>query len=246
MILLPRPTEWKAAMGKHRKPSDSRTARRMGMGVATATLGLTGLGFGATTAQAATAAPDAPAANSGASGNEFFDRSYEKCLDDQSSSGLSYEQQVDACTGKLREGPGEPDSSHPGAKFDPATYQKVAQLPNDQFIELRNKSLDAASDGELQRSFYSNGCTRTPSDAVSQKTMDACIQHDFRYTVGPNVYDKNSKEGQDDRAAADAQLGQNIGGMTGQAAAQLTGTVGSSFYNRTETGQQNANELLPR
>ncbi|MEU8975701.1 hypothetical protein AB0D11_41990 [Streptomyces monashensis] len=44
-------------MARHRKPSNSQIQRRMGMGVATAALGVTGLGLVATTAQAAEAAP---------------------------------------------------------------------------------------------------------------------------------------------------------------------------------------------
>ncbi|WP_267242998.1 hypothetical protein [Streptomyces sp. PR69] len=147
-----------------------------------------------------------------------------------------------ASSGKAR---APPDADHPGANFDRATYEETAQLPNDQFIERRNKVLDAAPDGELQRSFYSNGCTAIPADTISQQTMDACIQHDFRYTVGPNVDQDDPEAADRERKEAGKQLGDNIGGRAGDLFNAGTQVAGSYFFQPTDTGEQNASELLP-
>ncbi|MGW3194103.1 hypothetical protein ACWDBD_05805 [Streptomyces sp. NPDC001118] len=197
-------------MGKHRRPSHSPTGRRVGMGVATVTLGLTGLGLSATSAQAAT--------------NDA----------------------VDPAAGQFVEGPGAPDAAHPGAKFDEGLYKTFAGMDNQSFNTVRNALMSQNPDDEsnpelrqreqeLQRSFYSNGCTGVPSSFVSQRTTDACAQHDFRYTVGPNVYGEQTEAGKAERAAADAQLGENIGGWTGAGAKLLTNQVGGWFFKSTPT-----------
>lgn len=203
----------------------------MGMGAATAALGLTGLGFGTTTAQAA----DQSTSVTSAASTDRPEAAFE----------ANPEQYKDFRAGHLVEGPGAPDQDHPGAKLSPDEYQRIAQLDNASFIQGRNRvlSMDAADDPEhmeqiqqLQRSLYSNGCTGVSTSLVTQQELDACIQHDFRYTVGPNVYGEDTEEGMKERAAADSQLADNFGGLTGQAVGTATGIAGGSFYRSTPTG----------
>ncbi|MEU1409267.1 hypothetical protein ABZ471_44770 [Streptomyces sp. NPDC005728] len=198
------------------------------MSVATVALGLTGLGLSATTAQAAT--DDAADPSAGQSQPAFEDNA---------------EQYMDHA-GQLDEGPGEPSASDPGADFDEGLYQTIAGMDNQSFTTLRNAVLSQNPDDEanpelrqraeeLQRSFYSNGCTGVPSAGVTQQDVDACAQHDFRYTVGPNVYGEDTEAGRAEQAAADEQLGENIGGVVGPAANWLTSQFGGQFFKSTPT-----------
>ncbi|MBT2511490.1 hypothetical protein J7I98_37995 [Streptomyces sp. ISL-98] len=132
-------------------------------------------------------------------------------------------------------GPGAPSAGYPGAALSKSLYLKIARMDNASFVEMRNRvlQLDPADpvNARLQRSFYANGCTGVPMRAVSQQTLDACLQHDFRYTVGPNVMTGPAVKA--DRDAANRQLGENIGGKTGTVAEYLTWAVGSWFYEPT-------------
>ncbi|MEU8974539.1 hypothetical protein AB0D11_35630 [Streptomyces monashensis] len=199
------------------------------MGAATVTLGLAGLGLSATSAQAATGG-----------GADRSAGQPQSAFEDNAG------QYKDFHAGQLDEGPGAPDESHPGAKFDQGMYKAVAGMDNQSFITLRDALLSQNPDAEpnpelrqkekeLQRSFYSNGCTGVPGSVLTQQETNACIQHDFRYTVGPNVYAGNPDAGKADKADADRQLGDNIGGVEGKGAQALTGAVGTIFYQPTPT-----------
>lgn len=127
--------------------------------------------------------------------------------------------------GVWQEGPNEPSQQHPGAKFSPELYNQIAQMPNAQFVKLRNRIINSRSTGaaaaRLKGSFYADGCSYPIlksfiNGMVSQQTVDACLQHDFRYTVGPNTIGPNSAAMKRDKTDTDAQLGRNIGGFTGK------------------------------
>ncbi|WP_406347353.1 hypothetical protein [Streptomyces sp. NBC_00648] len=120
--------------------------------------------------------------------------------------------------GTWTEGPGAPSRVNPGARFSPELYQEIAHLKNKDFIKLRNRVIGSAKTDDatkqLKRSFYGDGCSypfmKGLGNWVSwQSTVDACLQHDFRYTVGPNTLTEASQKDKD-RSAADLQLGINI------------------------------------
>ncbi|WP_129305499.1 hypothetical protein [Streptomyces sp. L2] len=110
---------------------------------------------------------------------------------------------------------GAPCGELPGARFSAALYQKIAQLPLDDFTELRLKVLNLESYSStvlaLKRSFYSPGFALLPFTMISLTAADACAQHAFRYTVGPNVYRDCPQTGAADRWEADAQLARVLG-----------------------------------
>ncbi|WP_371656669.1 MULTISPECIES: hypothetical protein [unclassified Streptomyces] len=142
--------------------------------------------------------------------------------------------------------PEKPSATNPGAHFTEGLYLRIAQLSNRNFIALRDEIIAPVSGGDsadlqaLQTSFYTNGCTGAPSWLTPGPTWEACVQHDFRYTVGPNIFFNDAEKARADRAAADRQLGENIGAgddvlakLVGLAAENVTGTVGWWFYATT-------------
>ncbi|MEU8548976.1 hypothetical protein AB0C81_18660 [Streptomyces roseoverticillatus] len=141
--------------------------------------------------------------------------------------------------------PESPSFVNPGAKFTEDLYLSIAQLSNDDFVALRDEILIAAADSNadlkaLQTSFYSNGCTDAPEWLTPQPTWEACVQHDFRYTVGANVFFGNGEKARADRSAADRQLGKNIGAgddvmakIASFSAMSLTQALGGWFYTPT-------------
>ncbi|WP_190094026.1 hypothetical protein [Streptomyces melanogenes] len=119
--------------------------------------------------------------------------------------------------GVWTEGPGAPSPGHPGAKFSVELYNSIARMPNKEFINLRNRVIKSRSAdpraAQLKRSFYADGCSYPLMKGLGnwiswQSTVDACLQHDFRYTVGPNTLTQASQKA--DRSGADLQLGINI------------------------------------
>ncbi|MGW1056207.1 hypothetical protein [Streptomyces sp. NPDC002521] len=110
-----------------------------------------------------------------------------------------------------------PDEDNPGAVFGAQLYASIARLDNTAFIKLRTRVL-ARDPGEtpdgtvarLHRSFYSNGCTSIPQAVCPQQVLDACIQHDFRYVVGPNITANDTDSAEKERTEADEQFRQNL------------------------------------
>ncbi|MFF3071583.1 hypothetical protein ACFVSN_43345 [Kitasatospora sp. NPDC057904] len=105
-----------------------------------------------------------------------------------------------------------PSQNNPVANFDADTYRWIAELPNQDFINLRNSVMGmSGSDARtraLKASFYSNGVTGVPDGLQSDAVWNAAAQHDFRYTIGPNVMSGADME--QDRAAADSQFHQDV------------------------------------
>lgn len=134
------------------------------------------------------------------------------------------------------------DDAAPGASFSKELYGQVAALPNDKFILLRTAIIkDTNGEAEqLRRSFYSNGCTGLPQAATWPQWWKGCAQHDFRYTVGPNIFKDDAAAAEADRLAADAQLGIDIGGVSGTAVRKTVNFVGSKFYQPTGTAGDEA------
>lgn len=66
----------------------------------------------------------------------------------------------------------------------------------------------------LQASLASDRCPAEPPKSLrkavsglsSQQIVNGCLQHDFRYTVGPTVFKRDASAGLAERAAADNQL----------------------------------------
>ncbi|MEU1409711.1 hypothetical protein ABZ471_47265 [Streptomyces sp. NPDC005728] len=112
-----------------------------------------------------------------------------------------------------QKGPGLPSANDPGANFSPELYDEIANLSTADFVQLRQQVFAVKEDGPVQRSFYANGCTYVPDSVIgTQSTYDACLQHDFRYTVGPNVYKDDPDGEKTDKENADLQLGNSIRG----------------------------------
>ncbi|WP_371657216.1 MULTISPECIES: hypothetical protein [unclassified Streptomyces] len=141
------------------------------------------------------------------------------------------------------EGPGLPSAQNPGAVFTKELYERIANLKNDDFVRIRDRVLQQSpSDpgwARLQRSFYANGCTGV--SWVSQQTLNACLQHDFRYTAGPNLSPGTFSS---ERDAANVQLGDNVGGGTGWLAKWLTKAAGGLFYSATPTAGRPVGDLF--
>ncbi|MGA5452072.1 hypothetical protein ACPCVO_36115 [Streptomyces umbrinus] len=136
------------------------------------------------------------------------------------------------------EAPSAAGGSKPGAVFGKELYEKIASLPNSDFISLRTKIMNDTDKKPvtvaLQRSFFSNGCTGVPQGLTPERAWKACAQHDFRYTVGPNVLKDDKKALDADRTNADAQLGTNIGIPLGKLAEGFVNFFGKSFYTATD------------
>ncbi|MFD7026600.1 hypothetical protein ACFWAR_01015 [Streptomyces sp. NPDC059917] len=101
-----------------------------------------------------------------------------------------------------------PSKENPGAVFSVSEYKRIAKLPSADFIELRRKVLGSSAGNPVKASFYSNGCTKVPSILLTEKDWQACAQHDFRYTVGPNTI-KDADERRADEIDADTDLEKN-------------------------------------
>uniref|UniRef100_UPI002F90BE43 hypothetical protein n=1 Tax=Streptomyces sp. NBC_00060 TaxID=2975636 RepID=UPI002F90BE43 len=114
-----------------------------------------------------------------------------------------------------------PAEKKPGANAERDEYLRIANLDNRSFIRLR----DAVSAGDLtgvdqvqmkllQASLASDRCPAEPPKSLrkavsglsSQQIVNGCLQHDFRYTVGPTVFKRDASAGLAERAAADNQL----------------------------------------
>jgi hypothetical protein len=101
-----------------------------------------------------------------------------------------------------------PSKKNPGAVFSAAEYKRISKLSNADFIALRRKVLAGSAGKAVKASFYSNGCTLVPNLLLTEKDWQACAQHDFRYTVGPNTI-KEPKERLADEIDADVDLENN-------------------------------------
>lgn len=105
------------------------------------------------------------------------------------------------------------------ATFTRELYCQIATMDNASFIDLRDTVQSNPSDDKrsqaLNRSFYSNGCTMISDAVISDAAWDACAQHDFRYTVGPNVFAGSPGEAEAERLSADEQLGGNVAANQG-------------------------------
>ncbi|MEU2854557.1 hypothetical protein [Streptomyces syringium] len=100
---------------------------------------------------------------------------------------------------------------NPGATFTKEGYEDTAKLATLKFVDLQKEVQESRRDNDitkaLQASFYSNGCTMMHIALTPSKMLRACIKHDFRYTVGPNLYgDGSYGEGFKDRHDADLKL----------------------------------------
>lgn len=148
------------------------------------------------------------------------------------------------------EAPSATGGSKPGAVFGKELYVKIASLPNSDFITLRTKIMNDTDKNPvtvaLQRSFFSNGCTGVPQGLTPERAWKACAQHDFRYTVGPNVLKNDEKALDADRTNADAQLGTNIGVPLGKLAEGFVNFFGKSFYTATDSAgdEKTTNDVI--
>ncbi|MGW1870899.1 hypothetical protein ACWCPS_35835 [Streptomyces mauvecolor] len=110
---------------------------------------------------------------------------------------------------------GAPTHQYPGARFTLSLYQKISALPLDEFSALRDRALADESHSTatraLKRTFYSVGCALLPRSLLSVQAWMACTLHDFRYTVGPNVYKGTEEAAAADLREADIQLGRSLG-----------------------------------
>ncbi|MEU1408069.1 hypothetical protein ABZ471_38115 [Streptomyces sp. NPDC005728] len=121
---------------------------------------------------------------------------------------------------KREAGPSRPNALAPGSAFSADLYRQIAEMPNDQFLAIRNKVMardpaDPLVQG-LQHSFYSKGCVNVPDVEVTERMLNTCLQQDFRYTAGANVTGGlGTPEGQADKKAADDQFGKTMIGISG-------------------------------
>ncbi|MFD7449616.1 hypothetical protein [Kitasatospora sp. NPDC059827] len=105
-----------------------------------------------------------------------------------------------------------PSRENPVAYFDINTYRWVAELSNRDFMRLRDRVLGMpgfdSRTRSLKASFHSNGVTGIPGLLQSDAVWKAAAQHDFRYTIGPNVMDGAAADR--DREEADTQFHREI------------------------------------
>ncbi|WP_405585647.1 hypothetical protein [Streptomyces sp. NBC_01092] len=104
-----------------------------------------------------------------------------------------------------------PDAAHPGSVFSPALFDRLKKAPLSEFLQIRQAALSAPSsstqDQGLRNSFYANGCTGISQVMnLPQEIVDACIRHDFAYTVGPNIAARTQQDPSALRREADDQL----------------------------------------
>ncbi|TXS41485.1 hypothetical protein EAO75_42875 [Streptomyces sp. uw30] len=104
-----------------------------------------------------------------------------------------------------------PDAGHPGSVFSRALFDRLKKAPLSEFLQIRKAALSASSAGtqdqRLRNSFYANGCTGIGQVMnLPQEIVDACIRHDFAYTVGPNIAARTQQDPSALRREADDQL----------------------------------------
>ncbi|MFJ4192221.1 hypothetical protein [Kitasatospora sp. NPDC089509] len=101
------------------------------------------------------------------------------------------------------------------AKFRRSDYRRIANLEIKDFIAYRNSILSRQADDyytrALQASFFSNGVTGIFESLQPDILWNVAAQHDFRYTIGPNVTLRAEWEAE--RRDADKQFCQNVRGI---------------------------------
>ncbi|GGP85812.1 hypothetical protein [Streptomyces melanogenes] len=118
------------------------------------------------------------------------------------------------------------EEKKPGADVERTEYLKIANLDNPAFIRVRDavkagdyKGVSQVQVKFLRTSLASKRCTDDPPKELrkavrglsSQQIVNGCIQHDFRYTVGPKVFTRDAAAGTTELAAADQQLSSLFG-----------------------------------
>ncbi|MEU8548997.1 hypothetical protein AB0C81_18785 [Streptomyces roseoverticillatus] len=130
-----------------------------------------------------------------------------------------------------------PSPRNPGAVFSLDEYRRIAELPNEAFMDLRRKVMASSASSAVKASFASNGCTGVFSFLLTPQDWRACVQHDFRYTVGPNTIDEPDAQ-EADQEEADKQMAGNVQSLFLKAAPpffKALRATGVTNYTQTPT-----------
>ncbi|WP_369384111.1 hypothetical protein [Streptomyces sp. cg36] len=132
----------------------------------------------------------------------------------------------------------------PGLALPADQVRQLAEMDNDDFICLRESILAKAGPlSHLRRTFFTNGCTGLPRDLTQRQKEDlfnACVQHDFSYTAGPNAFAGSAAE--EFRKMADEKLANEAGPVLGPLIREALGRLGHKFFTQTDAEGNNTSK----